>query len=357
MLLSAKSSNLKKPLSVCGLVFYLAVTMFNCGCGSQRGELFVELDRPVLWPPPPEQPRIKHLGLLSSEADLKKEVSGLEAFGQLVFGKDQIGVLNSPRGVILDENERLFIADASGAVIHMMDLRTREYRQFSKLGGELKLLSPIDLTIVNNNIYVSDSILGRICVFDLEGNYKFSFGSDMLRRPAGIAYSTKQQKIYVADTIRHVIDVFDIEGRLLQEIGGRGSGRGYFNFPTYLWIDKADKLYVSDTLNYRIQVFAPDGEVLLTFGQHGNRPGYFAHPCGLATDNSGNIYVSDKQFENIQIFNSQGQILMAVGGEGRGPGQFWLPSGIFIDKKNRIFVADSFNKRIQVLQLLEAQEQ
>jgi DNA-binding beta-propeller fold protein YncE len=345
----------KPPVAIMQLVLFLALMSLCCSCGSKRGILFGELGQPVFWPGPPEQPRIQYLGQLATEEDLKREVSFTESFGQLIFGAKDVGVLASPRGLALDDQQRLFIADSSGSVVHMMDLETRKYQQFSQLAGEERLLSPIGLAIVENDIYVSDSILGKICVFSRQGDYKFSFGSDILQRPAGIAYSYPQEKLYVADTKRHIINVFDRQGDYLTEFGSRGTGRGQFNFPTYLWVDKEGKLYISDTLNYRVQVLTPDGEVLLILGRHGNRPGYFAHPCGVAADSFGNIYVGDKQFENIQIFNSQGQILMAVGGEGHGPGQFWLPAAIFIDDNNRIFVADSFNKRIQVFQLLESE--
>ncbi len=343
----------KLTVAIKTLVLSLALIMLCCGCGSERGRLFDELQLPVFWPEPPEKPRIKYLGQFATEDDLQREVSSTEAFGRIIFGRKDVGRLSSPRGIALDSSQRLFIADSSGAVVHMMDLETRKYKQFSELGGKEKLLSPIGLVIVENDIYVSDSILGKICVFSLEGDYKFSFGADILKRPSGIAYSHTHKKLYVVDTKGHMVNVFNRNGQFLSSFGSRGTGRGWFNFPTYLWIDKQDKIYVSDTLNYRIQIFNHEGKFLSTFGRHGNRPGYFAHPCGLATDSFGNIYVADKQFENIQIFNSQGEILMALGSEGRGPGQFWLPAGIFIDDNNRIFVADSFNKRIQVFQLLE----
>jgi len=355
MLTSKNHPDRRLVVAIRQIVLCLTLMALCCGCGSGRGILFEQLDTPVFWPAPPEQARIKYLGQLSTEEDLKREVSSIESFGRLIFGRQNIGVLTSPRGLVLDNQQRLFVADSSGAVVHMMDLKKRRYRQFFELAGQEKLLSPIGLAIVNDDIYVSDSILGKICVFDTQGNYKFSFGSDILQRPSGIAYSYTQQRLYVSDTKRHVVDVFDIQGRYLNELGNRGTGQGQFNFPTYLWLDKDDKLYVSDTLNYRIQVFTPDGKFLMMLGRHGNRPGYFAHPCGLATDSFGNIYVTDKQFENVQIFSSQGQILMAFGGEGHGPGQFWLPTGIFVDGDNRIFVADSFNKRIQVFQLLEGE--
>ena len=334
-----------------------AVVFALSGCGSSRGVLFDELDQAIVWPEPPDEARIRYLGELSTEEDLKREVSGMAAFGRLIFGREDIGVLVSPRGVALDDEERLFIADTAGGVVHIMDLRTRKYEQFYKLEGDETLFSPVGVVVVGNDVYVSDSALGKVCVFSTEGKYKFSFGSDILQRPSGIAYNSVQGTIYVADAKRHSIDIFDVHGRHVLTMGGHGAGNGTFNFPTYIWIDKKGKLYVSDTLNYRVQIFGSDGKFVRSIGKHGNRPGYFAHPSGIATDSHGNIYVSDKQFENVQIFNSAGQMLMALGGEGHGAGEFWLPAGIFIDGKNRIFVADSFNKRVQVFQLIEAQMQ
>lgn len=322
------------------------------GCGSGRQQLFTESAQPIAWPEPPEQARIKYIGELTGEDDLKREVSGMEAFGQLIFGRKEVGVLRSPRGIAMDDQDRLFVADGAAAVVHMMDLKTRKYLQFSKLDGETILQSPIGVALAEDNVYVSDSVLGRICVFDKMGGFKFAFGHDVLERPSGIAYGAVQQKLYVVDTRRHLVDVFDRQGGHLGVLGDRGPAA--FRYPTFVSVDRQGRIYVSDTLNYRIQVFDPDGRFVRSIGEHGNRPGYFAHPCGVAADSFGNVYVTDKQFENIQIFNSEGQILMALGHEGHGPGEFWLPMGLFIDDHNRIFVADSFNKRIQIFQLLEA---
>ena len=332
----------------------LFAVMIVAGCGVPRGELYPELSKSLYWPEPPETPRIKYLGQLGSEDDLKREVSSAEALGRLIFGRDEIGVLARPHAVVKDQ-DKLYIADSAGSVIHVMDFETRQYLQFYALTETERLMSPIALAIVDDKIYVADSILCKICVFDKKGHYLSSFGHTVLQRPAGMAYSRQQQKVYVSDAKLHTISIFDLQGQFLGELGEQGAEPQQFNFPTQLWVDKDDKLYVSDTLNYRIQIFGPEGKYLFTIGQHGNRPGYFAHPCGVATDSFGDIYVSDKQFENVQIFNSQGEILMAFGNEGNKPGEFWLPASLFIDEENRIYVADSFNKRIQVFQLLESQ--
>ncbi len=336
-----------------GLGFML---MFCIGCSSPQGEVFPVLAEPLVWPKPPEQPRVKYVGALSTEADLKKEVPWLQGLGEVIFGKKEIGVLVGPYAVVMDKDNKLFVADAGSGLVQVFDLSGREYRQFSALSGEETLQTPVALTLVDDHVYVADSVLHKVCVFDRKGNFIFSFGDNLLTRPAGIAYWQEGQKIYVADAATHVIKVFGTGGKFLFDIGARGINAGQFNFPTHLWVDKPGLLYVSDTLNYRVQVFTSDGKFVKMFGEHGDRPGYFAHPCGIATDSVGRIYVTDRQFENIQIFDSDGRILLAIGGEGSGLGEFWLPAGVFIDDRNRIYIADSFNKRIQVFELLGVSE-
>jgi DNA-binding beta-propeller fold protein YncE len=331
----------------------LMLMLFGGGCAGNQGQLLSQPDVPLIWPKPPEKPRIRYIGTISTEADLKRKVTWTQGLGELLFGKKKMGVLVAPYAVAVDRHDRLFVADTTGGVIHAFDLNTRAYKQFSDIADREKLSKPVGLAIVEDWIYVVDSALREVCVFDGRGKFRGRFGSNRLVRPSGIAYYAEQDELYVSDTGGHVINVFNKSGDYIRTIGSRGVGPGRFNFPTHLWVDKSGKLYVSDTLNYRVQVFSSRGRFLNMFGEHGDHPGNFAHPCGIATDSNGNIYVTDRQFENVQIFNQQGRILMAFGQEGKQAGQFWLPAGIFVDKRNRIYVADSFNKRIQIFELME----
>ncbi|MHC4266301.1 MAG: 6-bladed beta-propeller [Planctomycetota bacterium] len=337
-------------------ICFASLLLFT-GCGGPRGDIFPTLEKPLVWPEPPEKPRIVYVGTISTEDDLKKEISWIQGLGEFIFGKEDVGVLVGPYSITIDAEDRLFVADEAVSVVHMFDLDTRGYKQFSSLGLDEKLQTPVSLTVIDGRVYVVDSMLHKVCVFDRNGNYLFSFGGENLKRPSGIAFSEPSQKIYISDTGQHVINIYDKDGEFIDRIGSRGLKPGLFNFPTHLWIDNNGLLYVSDTLNYRIQVFSQEGKFLKMFGQQGDRPGNFAHPCGVATDSFGHIYVTDRQFENIQVFDSEGQILMALGQEGNDSGEFWLPAGIYIDSNNRIFVADSFNKRVQVFELLEDNEQ
>jgi DNA-binding beta-propeller fold protein YncE len=352
--MSGKSKMVTKYKILVKLELLLVVLiLLASGCAGNQGPLLAIPEEQLLWPQPPEEPRIKYIGTLSTEADLEKQVSFAQGLGDLLFGKKKIGVLVTPYALAVDRNDRLFVTDTTGGVIHAFDLNKRAYKQFSDMADNKKLSKPVGLAIVDDWIYVVDSALHQVCVFDGKGKFRGRFGSERLIRPSGIAYYPEQDKLYVSDTGGHVINVFNKSGDFISTIGSRGIQTGRFNFPTHIWIDKNGKLYVSDTLNYRIQVFSNQGQFLKMFGNQGDHPGNFAHPCGVATDNFGNIYVTDRQFENVQIFNQQGQILMAFGQEGKQAGQFWLPAGIFVDRRNRIYVADSFNKRIQIFELME----
>ncbi len=339
----------------------------------------------MIWPAPPEQGRVRFVGMISTEESLRRSVSWTRGLGELIFGRKEISALRGPSAVVLGPQERLYVADGPGRVVHVFHLTNRRYEQFSSLGTGKTLMMPVALTMVEERLYVVDSVLRQVCIFDATGKYRGGFGSEHLLRPSGIAYCPRCARLYVSDAGGHVVQIFDKDGRFLETLGSRGVEPGQFNFPTHLWVDGRDRLYVSDTLNYRVQVFAeppgtgrtgqddhlptqderrdpddekptPDLGPALTFGGHGDRPGYFAHPAGIATDRLGHIYVIDRQFENVQIFDQAGKILLAIGREGSGVGEFWLPAGLFIDDRNRIYVADSFNKRIQVFELMEAPE-
>lgn len=333
-------------------ILALALVAFG-GCSGRRAELVTTPEVEKVWPEPPEPARIMYLGQILTENDLHKGKSLARGLGELVFGKGRIGVMVCPYAVAVDQAGMMFVADSGGAVIHMFDLRTRDYNQFASLADGQKLEKPVGLAVLADRLYVVDSSLGQVCVFKKDGTPLFAFGAGQFKRPSGIAASEPYGMIYVADTAGHTVYKFNADGVMVGQMGHRGLEPGQFNFPTHLCVDRTGRLYVSDTLNYRVQVFAPEGRFLMMFGQQGDRPGNFAHPCAVATDSQGNIYVTDRQYENIQIFNAAGQILMAFGQEGQGPGEFWLPGGIFIDHRDKIYVADSFNKRIQIFDLLQ----
>ncbi len=319
------------------------------GCAEPKGILFEPSGQPLRWPAPPEIARIHYVGRLLTSDDLKPAKSFGRALGETIFGKKPSRSMLSPYAVCGDERGRVFVCDSNAQVVHVFNLKTRQYEQWLPDETARGFSQPVGIAVdMLGRLLVSDPVARTIFVFDGDGTYLGEFAGEHLARPTGIAVDKSANRIFVADTAAHQVVVLAVDGELLHRIGSRGSQLGQFNFPTNVAVDSVGHLYVSDSLNFRIQVFDRDLNPIRQIGSKGDLPGYFSHPKGLALDSDDHLYVIDSHFESIQIFDSQGALLLAFGEEGQGAGQFWLPTGIWIDDDDRIWVADSYNRRVQV---------
>ena len=167
--------------------------------------------------------------------------------------------------------------------------------------------------------------------------------------------------------------------------GGKGRGKGQFDSPTAMAVDRNGNILVADTGNGRIEKFSPNGTFLKSIGK-------FEALNGIAIDRDGNIYVAeigskhsvqkldpygkfiaewkgvgfygprritigpddsiyvvDSGHNRIVKFSPDGQVLASWGSEGSGDGQFKGLSSVAIDPtNNKVYVADPLNRRIQV---------
>lgn len=338
----------QRSAGVLSLVGALAATLG--GCTTPAGKILEASDASPAWPTPPDPPRLRFLGELSTDKDLKPARGFLESIGAGLFGEEAAKGMTSPMGVCTDGGAKLFVADNNGQTLHVFDLDTRRYTHWDP---PEKFSMPVAVAwdAAASRVLVSDSVAGCVFAFDAGGTMSAKLGEGLLKRPAGLAVGA-DGRIFVADVGAHQIVVLDSAGAEISRLGERGTEPGLFNYPTNLALDREGRLYVSDTLNFRLQVFGPDLKPIRQIGRRGDLPGYFSQPKGVAIDPDGHVYVVDANFEAVQIFDRDGQLLLSVGREGRGPGEFWLPAGIHIDPKGRVWIADSYNQRVQVFQYL-----
>lgn len=333
---------------------FLLVLSFGWGGCGKPSPTSVQVSTPSLvWPLPPEKPRIQYLYSISKPEDINISPSFFEKALGFLAGKKSSRQMVRPFGTYFSRSEILYVTDPGIGVIHQFDIKNQRYNQISKYGKK-RLASPIGVIMDESGLlYLSDSVLRKVFVFGPKGEPVREIGGEnRFVRPTGIAIHPSLKRLYVMDTMAQSIQVFDLEGNFLFSFGERGRGEGEFNFPTSLVIDRSGNLYVNDSLNFRVQVFNPDGKFLSLFGKHGDGRGEFSSPKGIALDTEGYIYVADAIFDSVQIFNNRGELLLYFGEAGQGPGEFWIPTSIFIDQANRIFVADSYNQRVQVFKFL-----
>jgi DNA-binding beta-propeller fold protein YncE len=307
----------------------------------------------LVWPLPPEQPRIKYVRSISSPADIGATVTRSLTSSLLGEQEQATARMEKPYAVTADDSGRIFVGDTGLGKLLVFDVENRKFEIWGQSGpGALKL--PLGIASDSQGrIYVTDGKQKRLIVFDRTGEFIMAMGGkDQLERPVGIAIDEARDRIYVVDSHIHAIMVFDMDGKFVSQIGKRGKEPGQFNFPTNIAIDKDGKLYVVDGMNFRVQILRPDGSPVATFGQHSDLPGSLARPKGIGIDPDGHIYVVDAAFNNFQIFDKDGALLLIVGVAGRGPGEFYLPAAAFLDSQGRFYVVDQFNYRVQIFQYL-----
>jgi sugar lactone lactonase YvrE len=282
---------------------------------------------PVFYPLPPDLPRVQYLTSIASTADIPRRRSGLADF---LLGPEQGGTrIVKPYGVAM-RGSKLYVCDTILNSVLVFDLEAGTLKPLSAHRGGDTLDNPINITIADDGTkYVADTERGQVVVYGSDDRYQTSLGAKDEAAPGDVAISG--DRLFVTDTASSEVEIWDrATGARTGMLGGPGNGPGQFHVPTNIALAPDGSLYISDTMNFRIQHLSADGEVLRTFGQVGNAFGNFARPKGVAVDPEGRVYVVDAAFNNVQIFDPAGRLLMFLGGSGEDRSNLDLPAAVAI---------------------------
>ncbi len=340
---------------------HIHIALFILLLSSCRSSLPVNNNTEIkqYWPPLPAQPRFVHEATIHNNLDIEKEDERNQVVRLLAGEKRNVHKLMKPYAIAVSKG-RLYVSDTAIKQIHVFDIpRRRYFRLGFRLEGQLS--SPRGLALDDKEqLYVVDSEKRQIFIYDKYGLFlKSILLSDDVIFPTGIDVSSNGERICVVDTggigsQNHKIMCYNNEGKKLFQFGTRGFLDGEFNLPVDISISDNGSIYVLDAGNFRVQVFDKNGLFLTKWGKVGNGFGHFGRPRAIAQDSQGNIYVSDATFANIQIFNPQGQLLMPLGARSfkNKDGYFSLIAGISIDETNRLYVVDQKFKKLEIFRRL-----
>jgi DNA-binding beta-propeller fold protein YncE len=326
--------------------------------------------RPLVWPQPPSIARIKFSALYTGEkidfkalaAAPKKPKQGWmdRLAGAQPESEKKVKVpfqFIRVYGLAVDSKGNIYAADQAVDAVFIIDpdgkvdfIRNGKEARFGLLNG----LAMDD----DDRLFVSDSQLHHVLVFNPQHEQVAVVGSEELVDPGGMAIDTENRLLYVVDTGSDQVKVFDADNfKLLRSIGTAGKKHtltdpGMFSLPTHVALDGDGNVFVTDTLNNRVEVFDADGQFITEFGKAGDGPGFFARPKGIAVDCDGHVWVVDQAQSRVQVFDKDGRLLSYFGEQGSYPGQFNAPYGITIDKKNRVLVSEQFPGRVQAFQYI-----
>ncbi|HXZ34283.1 MAG TPA: hypothetical protein VEH30_18565 [Terriglobales bacterium] len=259
-------------------------------------------------------------------------------------------MLQQPYAVTTDSNHRIFVTDITAGLVHVFDFTNHKYWL---LGAGNHLRAPLGIaTDREGNVYVSDSILREVFIYDPKGKFirylKKPRGEESyFDGPRGIAVNPVTGHIYVCDTPRHMVIVLNKKGHVIASLGkrGGGTGPGDFNHPTQV-VANSGEILVLDSGNFRLQILNQQGRF-----QREIHLANVGHGAGLAVDGAGNIYLTDPELNNLQVFSRDDQPVYIFGETGTGAGQFNRLSGAWVDSGHCLYLVDTNNKRVQVFQI------
>ena len=253
------------------------------------------------------------------------------------------GYLNYPQqgggpwGIAVGPNGHIFVVDNGRHQVHVFDKQKKHIRSFGQQGsGNGQLNSPVGIAVDHDNrLYIGNWYNNRIEVVENDGTFVRQIGAGHLSQPWGVTVHNKH--VYVTEYGNHRISVFTLDGQLIHTIGSQGSGPGQFSTPSAVAFapDEEGDMYVVD-YNHRVQVFSANGVYQRQFGE-----GHLRYPLDIIITADRHMIVADQSNNRVAIFDTMGQLLHSfqVGSS---------PRGLAIDHNGDLLVTLYSTKQVAV---------
>lgn len=259
-------------------------------------------------------------------------------------GMIQNPAFQKPAAIALN-GTKVYVADSKVNAVFVFDL---EGKFLKKIEGALK--APEAAAFGGGNLYVADTGNSRVAVFDPEGKMLFSFSSPgdapgQLKAPKGIAYGP-DSRLYVSNTGASRIDVFNADGIYLYGFPvAKSDGVTKLN-PAKLTLTISGDILVSDPEKSVIQRYDRAGKLLKEYSLANN---------GLAADKYGFFYLINAKEGKVRELNENGEPIGVFGTKGKGKSEFRNLRDIVISDAGLLYLCDDENKKVVMINLVSAE--
>jgi len=317
-----------KILSSVGFYNVVALLCLTAGCATKKPAPTNYL----MFPAPPDEPRIQYLMSFGSENDL----GGPSKFNEFLAGAQQVArPIWKPYGVVISSG-KVYVCDTQAGHVCIADLAKRKMRAL-KPEGQAAMKVPINVAVdKDGTCYVTDTGRSQVLVYDKDGNLLEAIGKKDEMKPCGITVTG--DRIYVTDLKTPSVRVYSKTDRQLlftfPKPAGTNDPARLFQ-PTNLAVDRQGRIYVSDSGGFATKIYDSEGKHLRTVGDLGVTPGQFTLPKGIGVDHDGRFYVVDAAAPVVQLFDSEGRLLLFFGQpNSSGAAGLYLPAGLSVDYDN-----------------------
>ncbi|MEO8356817.1 MAG: flippase activity-associated protein Agl23 [Chloroflexota bacterium] len=249
--------------------------------------------------------RILHI---ASDGSLLQEWG---TFADQVSGDAPIGTFNEPWGIAVGPDGSVYVTDTWNHRVQKFSEEGRPIKMWGQYGQPLPELpdsqgsfwGPRGIAVDSQGrVYVADTGNKRIAIFDSDGNYITEFGSagfdpGQFDEPVGVAVSNDGM-VYVTDTWNQRIQSFipSEDGTIYlpatQWDVNAWFGQSLDNKP-FIAVDANNHVFITDPEGYRIIEFTSDGQFVRTWGDFGTGVDEIGLAAGVTVDPLGNVWVTD----------------------------------------------------------------
>jgi len=303
-----------------------------------------------------------------------------------------LATLNEPKGLAIDGQGHLFIADSENHVVRRIDRATGlittvagcapdEAMQAPRPGVAEPVFEEEADPLAETSHKTTEQFTQQT---DLSGTVRYligaaapkRFGGDggpateaMLNFPTAVAVDARGH-LYIADTMNHRIRRVDARTGIVTTLAGTGQARfsgdggpadhAALNEPAALAVDAQEQLYIADQSNNRVRAVDLKTGVIRTVAGTGTaaydgdgKPATessLAGPSGLAVA-AGTLYIADTFNGRIRSVDLATGLIDTVAGDGgsyryQSPddppsASVSRPSGIALDRDGNLFLTDS----------------
>ena len=260
-----------------------------------------------------------------------------------------MGTVSSPRGIAVDQEGNVYVADLDNSLIRKFDNQGGLLASYGDGGlGGVNLEEVIGVAVgnqkVNPDIFAATQGNQKVLRLDSNGNQLTDYG--VFAGPTSVEVD-EANHVWVTDASDDILAKFALDGTLLNVYGkpggGPGTGPGEFTNPLDVATDPPGDMFVADNGNSRVQKLDPFGSQIWQITGTG-----VGEPAGYDVDLTGQGWVTDNLNDVFSERNPDGSIDGAPqGGPGTGLGEFNGPYGIAVDCTLNVFITDVGNNRIQ----------